>query len=159
MIQIKCQSGTNQYDEEGNAITYWDDKKCAWIVLPEYEQESINWYGKNSDFPAGCTLKEYEKTHPNWKSIPNIAVTWFWNTKETAQKTFGQPHTFGESFDYWDRQQYPYTCHRDWGYIECTKENAVKEFATYCGFQNYADRVIVTYNGETILDGKYESVH
>ena len=46
MIRIICQDGIHQYDNKGNAITTWDNKKCSWIVNPEYENEKIDWWGK-----------------------------------------------------------------------------------------------------------------
>lgn len=101
MIRIKSQSGTNQYDEDGTPITEWHDKKCAWIVLPEFEKEEIDWWGEDSDFPGGYTLTEYIQQHPNWDKIPNINIVWSWNSKEICQKTFGIPSSFGEKSDYW----------------------------------------------------------
>ena len=154
MIRIKSQSGTNQYDDSGRAITEWHGKKGAWIVLPEFEKENIDWYGTDSDFPGGYTLKEYEDQHPNWEKLPDISVAWYWNDKETCIKAFGLPHTFGEKSNFWDKQLYPYHGIRSWGDIDAKKEDVVKRFGTYCSFHLHADRVIVKYNSEVLLDGK-----
>lgn len=154
MIRITNQSGTNQYDSQGNAITSWDDKKGAWIVNPEYENEEINWWGSDNDFPAGYTLKEYEASHPGWERLPDISVTWFWDTKLACVKAFGSPYSFGADRDYWDKIRYPYTCTRSWGDLDFSKGQAVNALGTYCSFHKHADRVIVRYNGETLHDGK-----
>jgi hypothetical protein len=76
MIKIVRQDGEHQYDELNRTITTWDHKKCAWIVNPEFDNDEIDWYGEDSDFPAGCTLKEYLLQYPNWDKMPNIKVTW-----------------------------------------------------------------------------------
>lgn len=36
MIKIDSWDGANQFDEDGNAITEWNEKYCEWVVLPEY---------------------------------------------------------------------------------------------------------------------------
>lgn len=159
MIKIKSQSGTNQFDKNGNAITTWDGKKCAWIVNEEYEHEEIDWYGKDSDFPAGYTLSEYEVQFPTWDKNPDISVTWYWNDKETCIKAFGQPHTFlglnhPNIFNYWDIQIYPYSVNKSWGYLDYKKEEVVEQLGKYCDFHKFADRTVVSYNGEILFDGK-----
>lgn len=158
MIHISSQSGTNQYDQNGRAVTYWDAKKCSWIVYPEFEKEEIDWYGSDSDFPAGYTIAEYELNHPGWKKMPDITVNWYWNTKETCIKTFGLPSKFLKTsdphyFDFWDIQTYPYTAKKYWGDIDEPKESAVARFGKYCDFNKNADKVIVLYNGTVIHDG------
>lgn len=154
MIRIVSQNSTHQLDSEGRAITTWDAKKCCWIVNPEFENEVIDWYGQDSDFPAGCTLADYIARNPNWDKMPDINVTWYWNTKEVCIAAFGLPHTFGEKGDYWDKQIYPYTCSRNWGDIDESKETAAERFGKYCSFHTHADRVVVMYNGKVIFDGK-----
>jgi hypothetical protein len=154
MIRITSQNGTHQYDSQDRAITTWDHKKCCWIVNPEFEKEKIDWYGKDSDFPQGCTLAQFIERNPNWDKMPDINVTWYWNTKESCIAGFGLPHTFGEKHDYWDKQTYPYMTNRSWGYIDEPKETTVENFGKYCKFHKHADRTLVTYNGETLFDGK-----
>lgn len=156
MIRIASQSGSHQYDQDGRAITEWNEKACSWIVLPEFENEKIDWYGQDSDFPAGTTRKQLNIDSPGWETNPVIAVTWYWNDKGTAIKAFGQPNTFGERPDYWKKQQYPYTCRRSWEYLNYKPDEAIKSLGTYCNFNRYADRTVVIYNGEIIHDGKLE---
>lgn len=156
MIRIKSQDGLHQYDESGRSITTWDDKKCSWIVNPEFENEEIDWWGNNNDFPAGCTLKRFEQDNPNWNKIPNISVTWTWDTKEDYERMGGPPHSFGQSFDYYDKLNYPQRCTRSWGYIECSKEDAVKRFANYANFHRFANKIEVYYNNELLFSGKYK---
>lgn len=153
-IKITSQDGLHQYDEGGNAITTWDAKKCAWIVNQEFEEAEIDWWGEDNDFPGGYTLKEYLESNPNWDKNPDISVTWFWNTKETCIEVFGRPHTFGEAWDYWDKKQYPYQASRSWGYLDYTPTEAIQQLGRYCSFNRRADRVVVTYNGKVIYDGK-----
>ena len=157
MIRIASQSGTHQYDENGRAITTWDAKKCCWIVNSEFENEEIDWWGEDNDFPRGCTLEHFIKNNPNWDKMPDIKVTWTWNTKEQYEKMGGHPRSFGQSHNYYDKLTYPQICTRDWGYIDCPKEEAVKRFADYAGFHKYADNVKVFYNSEKLFDGKYEA--
>ena len=152
MIKIVSQDAFQQYDELGNAITYWDAKKCSWIVNTEYEEEEIDWYGEDSDFPAGCTLAEYESQHPDWKSIPDISVTWTWNTKQRMQASLGRPTSIGE-YEWYDKQTFPYSQSKYWGDIECTKEEAIERFGKYCGFNKGADKTVVKYNNEIIFEG------
>lgn len=99
----------------------------------------------------------YVENNPNWDKMPDIRVTWTWNTKEQYEKMGGHPRSFGQSHDYYDKLAYPQICTRDWGYIDCPKEEAVKRFADYAGFHKYADNVKVFYNGEKLFDGKYEA--
>lgn len=154
MIRIKSQSSDHQYDAEGRAITTWDHKKCSWIVNPEFENEEIDWYGEDSDFPAGTTLARYIQDHPNWDKMPDIHVTWYWNDKATCIKAFGLPHTFGQQSDYWDKQRYPYSASRSWGDIDEPEKSTVERFGKYCSFHKDADRTVVQYNGKVLFDGK-----
>lgn len=158
MIQIKSQDGQHQYDEAGRAITDWHEKLCAWIVNSEFRNHKIDWWGSDNDFPAGMTMSEAVADNPNWNKMPNIAVTWYWNTKESCIKAFGEPSTFlkrdhDHYRDYWDIQHYPYTASRDWGNLEYNKEKAIEQLGKYCKFNVHAERTVVRYNEETIFDG------
>ena len=146
--------GVHQYDSKGRAITTWDKKKCSWIVNPEFEDDNIDWYGEHSDFPAGYTLKEYKENFPDWDKKPDIVVTWTWKDKASAIAAFGQPHTFGESSDYWDKKEFPMTATREWGYIDEPEETTVERFGKYCNWHIHASNVRVLYNGKEIFNGK-----
>lgn len=151
MVKINRQDACHQYDEEGRAITTWDEKKCSWIVEPEFEDEEIDWYGKDSDFPAGCTLKEYISIHPNWDKTPDIKVEWTWNTKETCINALGSYHEFKK---WYDNNVYPFTHSKCWGYINEPKETATERFGKYCDYHKHADNIRVLYNEEEIFNGK-----
>ncbi len=148
-IKIVSQCSSHQYDALGNIVTNWDNKKCAWIVVKNFENKEIDWWGNENDFPAGYTLADYEKQYPNWDKLPDIKVTWAWNTKETCIKAFGSPHSFGKPSNYWDLQRYPYTHEQSWGYLDYTKEQAI-DLRSYANFDVYADGVTIEYNGEII---------
>jgi hypothetical protein len=152
MIKITSQDARHQYDEEGHAITSWDDKKCSWIVETAFENERIDWYGKDRDFPAGCTLSQFEHEFPDWNKNPDIKVTWTWNTKENMQNGLGRPTSVKESMWY-DSTQFPYSENRKWGHINEPKDTTVERFGKYCDFHKYADNVRVLYNGEEIFNG------
>ena len=154
MIKIKSQSATNQYDEEENSITTWDYKKCSWIVNAEYDDEEINWWGENNDFPAGTTLERFIQDNPNWDKKPDVVVTWIWNTAESYEKAFGSPSSFGQSADYYQKQSYPMSCTRSWGYLDYGEKEAVDRLGKYCGFHEKADKTIVRYNHKIIFEGK-----
>ena len=159
MIRITSQGAEHQYDEDGRAITTWDHKKCNWIVNEEFENEEIDWYGKDSDFPAGCTMKEFLASNPDWDKNPDVTVTWYWDTKQSAIAAFGSPHTFlplghPNSSNYWDVQKYPYTAVKQWGYLSYDKDEALERLGKYCDFHKHADRTVVKYNEETLFDGK-----
>lgn len=153
--KIAYQDSRHQYDEYNNSITTWDSKKCAWIVNKEFEREEIDWWGKDNDFPTGLTLEEFEKNNPDWAKLPDIVVTWTWNTKEAYRNAFGSPFSFGESFDYYDKQEYPQKHTKQWGYIECSEEDAVERFAGFADHNKHADDVTVMYNGKLIFNGVY----
>lgn len=146
MIRITDQDNIHQYDEYGNPITTWDDKKCAWIVNPEYEDEDIDWWGEDNDFPQGVTLKEYEEQHPNWASMPDIEVTWTWS-EENYKKQFPDWHRF-------PLPSFPTSCTRSWGYIDMSEEEAIERLGHYCNFNKHADNVEITYNGKIIHNNK-----
>jgi len=148
MIQIKRQDAYHQYDEEGRAITTWDAKKCVWIVNEEFENDQIDWWGNDNDFPGGYRLKDFIEANPDWEKIPDITATWYWADKDDLTLAF---HDRTWALD----QKYPYSHSKSWGYIECTKEAAVDRFATHCDWNRHASRVVITYNGEVLFDGKY----
>jgi hypothetical protein len=153
MIRIVSTNGRHQYDTQGRAITTWDEKKCTWIINSDFEHAEIDWWGEDNDFPAGETLAAFEKRNPDWNKIPDITATWYWNTKESCIKAFGFPRSFGQPADYWDKQHYPYSATRAWGYIDEKEETTVERFGKYCDFHRHADRVVVTYNGKVLHDG------
>lgn len=148
MIRIISQDGCHQYDEDYNEITTWDDKKCAWIVNPEYENEEIDWWGEDNDFPAGYTLAEYERNYPDWNSRPDIDVIWTWD--EDGYK---------KAFPDWRRHpipSFPETYCRSWGYLDISEEEAINRLGRHCRFNQYAISTKVTYNGKIIYDGKLD---
>lgn len=152
-IRITSQDGSHQYDGQGRAITTWDHKKCAWIVNEEFENESIDWWGNDNDFPGGCTLEQFKKDTPDWDNKPDISVSFYWNDKATCIRAFGSPHTFGASADYWDKQHYPYTHHKNWGYLDYKEDETVEALGKFCDFHKHASRVVVTYNSKVLHDG------
>lgn len=154
MIRIVSQSAIHQYDENGRAITTWDSKKCSWIVNEEFENEDIDWWGEDNDFPAGTTLKEFLRNNPNWDKIPDISVTWTWETKEDMMKCLGRPTSIQE-IEWYAKEKFPNSTTRSWGYIDAPKETAVESFGKYCGFNKFSNTK-VSYNGEVIFEGKLE---
>jgi methionyl-tRNA formyltransferase len=64
MIHISSQDYCGQYDSLGRQITEWDYDLGFWFVLPEfiddYKSGNIDWYGNDSDFPAGCSRDEVD---------------------------------------------------------------------------------------------------
>jgi hypothetical protein len=148
-IFIDYQTGTGQYDTEGRQITEWSDKYCAWIVLPEYEEAynngEIDWWGEDNDFPAGETLTELKKEYPNADEWPTIIVTWYW-----------EPEGYLKQFKVNPSSKEVLTYSNSWGYLNYTKEQAIKLCGTYCRFNKYATRVNIKYNNEIIFDGKLD---
>jgi hypothetical protein len=147
-ITIVSQDGEHQYDENGRAITSWNEKYCSWIINPEYETEIIDWQDDMngiSKFPRGCTKAHYLELFPGADNYPDIEVTWHWN-EEGYEKAFNEKPKPGEIL----------RCTRDWGYINVNEKDAIKRFGHYCDFNKYAYRVIVKYNKKTIFDGKLE---
>ena len=157
MIHIKSQDAFHQYDEGGNPITTWDSKKCSWIINREYENERIDWWGKDNDFPGGCTLSQFVKDNPNWDKKPDISVTWYWENEESCVKAFGQPWTFQHpatcDSNYWKTMKYPYTANKNWEHLDYEEKEAISQLGKYCGFNKFAYRVTVRYNGKLIHDG------
>ena len=171
MIKIKSQCAFHQYDEEGRAITTWDDQKCSWIVNSEFENEKIDWYGEDNDFPAGETMAEFLKRNPNWDKIPDIVVTWEWDKQGYLQQ-FGElpqrmrpdmeriAHMISGSerrhlYEIDPNFKFPCKATRQWGYLEYTKEQAIQELGKYCGFNKFS-KTEVFYNGERIFEGKLQ---
>ena len=146
MIHIKSQDSLHQYDEFDNPITTWDDKKCAWIVEPEYEEEEIAWWGEDNDFPRGLTLKEFEEENPGWDKIPDISVTWTWSED-------GYKKQFMDWYNY-PLPVFPVICTRDWGYIDYSEEEAIEFLGKYCKWNIYSDKVEIKYNNKLIFSGK-----
>lgn len=151
MIRIMSQSATHQFDEDSRAITTWDGKKCSWIVNEEFENDHIDWWGDDNDFPRGCTLAEFLVQHPDWDKNPDIVATWTWNTKESYRKFGGHPSSFGAASDYYDKLTYPFLVSREWGYLDYDKEEAI-HLASYCDFDKKSDHVKLVYNGEVLID-------
>lgn len=148
MIKIDGWDGVNQFDEDGNAITEWNEKYCAWVVLPEYEEAykngEIDWWGEDNDFPSGLTLEELKKLYPNAENYPDITVIWTWD-KDGYRKEFHEPLKT-ETTSY---------C-RSWGYLDYSKEEAIELVGKYCDWNITAFNTTVIYNGETIFDGKLD---
>lgn len=148
-INITRQSANHQYDEDGRAITTWDDKKCEWIIEPEFENCHINWYGKDNDFPRGISLREYETLYPDHKSNPEIDITWRYDNIEGLVSTFGDRR-------YWEEnvKTYPYFVHKNWDYYSKKQYPSLNSiiknpiFYKYCDFHKGADSIEVKYNDE-----------
>ena len=148
MIKIVGWDGVNQFDEDGNAITEWNEKYCAWVVLPEYEEAykngEIDWWGEDNDFPSGLSLEELKKLYPNADNNPDITVIWTWD-KDGYRKEFHEPLDTETTF-----------CCRSWGYLDYSKEEAIELVGKYCDWNVTAFNTKVIYNGETIFDGKLD---
>lgn len=147
MIRIVSQDGEHQYDTYGNAITTWDSKKCSWIVEPEYENDKIDWWGDDNDFPAGYTLAEYEEMFPNWREMPDIEVTWTWD-EEGYKKQFPDWRKY-------HIPSFPNTCYRSWGHIEFSEQEAIERLGKYCNFNKFSNTKVI-YNGKEIFNGKLD---
>jgi hypothetical protein len=151
-IKITQQGASHQYDSDGNAITDWNAKKCAWIVRAEYENDSIVWWGDDNDFPSGYTLEEYEETHPDWNKHPDIEVTWTFESIEIMKKAYGAPRTKKEA-DWYASIKFPYSYMRNWGYIDYTEDEAIERLGKFCDHHKHSI-TRVSYNGEIIFEGK-----
>jgi len=154
MIHIKSADAIHQYDEQGRAITTWDDKKCAWIVNPEFENQEIDWWGNDNDFPAGKTLKDFISSNPTWDKKPDITVKWTWKTKHDMIACLGAPTSIPER-EWYDKTIFPFSDSRSWGHLEYNKEEAIMYLGKYCGF-NKNSTTVVTYNNEVIFEGILE---
>lgn len=147
MITITSQDGEHQYDDQGRAITTWNEKYCSWIINPEFENEIIDWQDDAngiSEFPRGCTKEHYLELFPGANNYPDIEVTWFWN-KEGYSKAFRQKLE-PEEIQY----------HKYWGHINTDETGAIKRMGHYCDFNKYAYRTVVKYNSKVIYDGKLD---
>lgn len=153
MIKITSQDSLHQCDIDGNKITTWDEYRCCWIVNKEYENDTIDWFGKDGDFPAGSTLAQFEEQNPKYAENPCIETEFYWASKEEAILQFGYPDTFGAPENYWDKIKYPYSCFRSWNHMDTKKENVVETFGKYCDFNKHATRVVIKYNNELLFDG------
>lgn len=134
--KIVKQDTFHQYDEDGNAITTWDNIKCVWIVEPKFEKDIIDW----DLFQKGITLEKFKEQNPNWDKKPVIVVEWTYN-EESFKKAF-PGHPFSK------------TIVRDWNYINYSKEEAILRLGKYAGFYKYADNVRITYDGKEIFNEK-----
>lgn len=146
MITITSQDAKHQYDNQGRAITTWNEKYCSWIINPEFENETIDWQNDAngiSEFPRGCTKAYYLELFPGADNYPDVEVTWYWDEEgyEKAFKT--KPKRIQQ-------------CTRYWGHIDLTEEEAIKRMGHYCDWNKYAYRTLITYNGKTIFDGKLD---
>jgi hypothetical protein len=151
MIRIKSQDALHQYDGIGRAITTWDGDRCAWIVNKEFEDAEIDWYGANSDFPGGMTLKEYDELYPDFANNPNITITWKYESINALVKTFGDRR-------YWEQnvKTFPYLITRNWNYFsrkdvptfEAVLTHGSNGFHGYAGFDKGADGIFVQYDNE-----------
>ena len=117
MIKIKMQDANHQYDEQDRAITTWDSKKCTWIVNTEFENEKIDWWGQDNDFPRGCTLSDFIENNPDWDKKPDIVVTWTWNTKQSMMSGFRDSNS-----EWYNKHQFPYSESRDWDTLTTVKK-------------------------------------
>lgn len=157
MIKIKSTDVYHQYDKEGRAITTWDHKKCSWIINSEFEDEEIDFWGKDNDFPAACKLADYIEENTNWEKLPNITVTWIWNTKDALMLSCGRPTSTSE-WEWYNKAKFPFTDSRSWGYLNYTKEEAIEHLGCYCDFYKGADNTKITYDDEILFDGKLKKV-
>ena len=146
MIRIICQDGIHQYDNKGNAITTWDNKKCSWIVNPEYENEKIDWWGKDNDSPRGYTLEEFERNNPSWDKMPNIEVIWTWDPEGYKKAFDDDPPKNNNSI----------SCNRYWGYLGYSEDEAIERLGRYYDFHKYAMNTRVIYNEKVIFNGKLD---
>ena len=155
--RISNQDGTHQYDYDGNVITTWDERRCCWIVNPEFEKDEIDWYGDDSDFPSGCTIEEFKRNNPDFDNNPEVVVIWYWNDKETCIKAFGEPHTFQHKSAYnpryWEEMKYPFVHTKTITWMDIPESEAVETLGKYADFNKFASRVVVKYNGKILHDG------
>ena len=148
MITITSQDGEHQYDEQGRAITTWNEKYCSWIINQEFENETIDWQDDEngiSEFPRGCTKAHYLEMFPGADNYPDVEVTWYWDEAgyEKAFKTKPKPED-------------SLCCCRYWGHINLSEEDAIRRMGHYGDFNKYAYRTVVKYNNKIIYDGKLD---
>lgn len=136
--------GIHQYDKDGNAITTWDSKYCGWVINKEYEDCHIDWIEDENgitEFPRGATKSYFEKLYPNAYNNPVITVTWYWD-KDGYEKFFRERL---------DQENMSYS--KTWEHLNYDKEKALN-LGNYCKFNKEAYRVVISYNGSVIFDGK-----
>ena len=149
MIKIVAQDAEHQYDELGRAITEWNEKYCGWVILEEFEHETIDWQDNEngiSEFPRGGTKAYFEEICPGAENYPDIDVVWTWDHD-------GYKNMFHEDFN---NGGDTIACVRSWGYLNYDEETAIKLLGHYCDFNKYALTTKITYNGKTIFNGKLE---
>lgn len=140
MIKIKSQDATSQYDEFGNVITRWDGYRCCWIVNEQYENDKIDWYGNDNDFPTGCTLEEFNKMNPNYESNPSIWLTVYFD-EESYKRAFGTLRGYFDRFSY----------HRSWNNLDYDFEYTMKRIPQYLKSNCFATHIGVGWNREQRL--------
>lgn len=141
-ITIKTQDSEHQYDKYRNPITTWDPKYCEWVINEEYENCNIDWImdSKGSTmFPVGVTRKSLEG-----KNYPDIFVAWYF-TPEEYEKFFNTKY---------DPSKSDLVLTKYWGYLEYSKEQAIKYLGHYCDFNKGAYKTIIRYNNEIIYKDK-----
>lgn len=142
MIQINYQTATGQYDRNGNQITRWDAKRCSWIVLSKYKREydnnEIDWWGGDNDFPAGETIEQYHKRYPHQctANLPDISVQYIFNIED-----------FKKAFPGEDYQKYPhgYSYCRHWQHLDYKFEEAVEKLKYYIDVGKLASEITITW--------------
>lgn len=140
MINIAYQDGKGQYDESGNQITHWDEKRCSWIVnkpyIKDYKNGNINWYGEDNDFARGTTKEEYQNDYPGANNFPDI----------TLRVEFSQ-EGFKKGFPGENSSNYPngYSYHRYWGYLDYSFEES-KRLVNYLPCNIHADKITLTWS-------------
>ena len=152
MIRIKSQDAVHQYDESGTAITTWCEKRCNWIVNKEFEDADIDWYGEDSDYPAGVTAAQHEENNPEWRTYPNISMKYTCNNVRSYSKATNMiPEIMEKRYG---STVYPVNWTRSWGYyprVEISSINeAILRFWSYCDWGKNADSVSITYDDETM---------
>lgn len=145
--RIVSQDAFNQYDEDGNAITTWNNKYCGWVINREYESDTIDWQDNEngiSEFPRGATEAYYKELYPNADKFPVIKVTWHWDEEGYIKAFKTQPTGDWRSYT------------NSWEYLDYSEDRAIKLLGHYCNFNKYAFKTEVVYNGKTIFEGKLE---
>lgn len=139
MIKISYTTARGQYDKEGNEICYWDKKRCSWIVhkayLTEYENNQIDWWGNDNDFPMGTTKQRYDSMFKGNNNYPDIYLRVEFTQEE-----------FKKGFPREDHRKYPngYSYTRHWEHINYTFEEA-KKIIDYLTCNKFAHHITVTW--------------
>lgn len=141
MIKITSQSSSGQYDEEGNQITEWNPKLCEWVVLPkykaDYDNNNIDWWGKDNDFPAGATIEYFNTEYPNWESRPVISICMYFNP-EGCKKAFPDENQskYKNGFNYG----------RTWEYLDYSFKDALN-VKSYLQADKFAEQIRIVWEG------------